>query len=128
MYPRWFNDRTPTTYVPPKDTMDRRYQGCTEHHIGCECREGHWNENVQDVHMELSYYLRAAAQVVGSHPTYGPDGDPLCQCTGCQIVRLAEDPKGLRAQARAQRRAAMEADLESEEKRKLDYDGPGVPF
>lgn len=128
MYPRWFNDRTPTTYVPPKDTLDPRYKACTDHRVGCDCREGNWNENVQDVHIELSHYVRAIAQVVGHHPTYGADDEPLCQCTGCQILRLAEDPKGLRAEARAQRKAAEKAEVEAREKRNLDYDGPGVPF
>ncbi|WP_431889385.1 hypothetical protein [Nocardiopsis alba] len=127
-YPRWFNDRTPTTYVPPANTLDPRYASCTTHRIGCECREGHWHENVQEYRLELSYYQKAVTQIVGDHPTYGSDDEPLCRCTGCQIVRLARDPKGLIAAARAERRAAEKAEVEAEERRRLDYDGSEVPF
>jgi hypothetical protein len=101
-------------YDTPRDTMDRRYRLCTDHHPACDCREAELAEQLGEYRAEETQMRRAAARLLVGHRVhdYGDDccqfaqglsreevgeetwwryisGDgPLaCQCTGCQIVR-----------------------------------------
>ena len=40
-----FHDGTKLAYDIPKDTLDKRYAACCEHHPACDCREAEMSED-----------------------------------------------------------------------------------
>lgn len=99
-------------YDVPKDTMDRRYAECTDHHPACDCREAHIAEALSEHQAERKDFWDAAAKELIGHRLkdfgdIGPpaslsraelgdemwwryisgDGPLACQCTGCRIAR-----------------------------------------
>jgi len=93
---RKFDDGTPLLYLPPKNTLDPRYSRCRVHRVGCDCWEGHRNEDLQELRWELDQWRDTATEVLAGHPTIvdvhdgrGGHGVVACQCTGCQIARAA---------------------------------------
>jgi hypothetical protein len=98
-----FADNSTADYTPPVNTLDPRYAACTDHRVGCDCREADLREDIVDIRADYAILKAAVERVVGNHPTYLPPapnptntGDayketPGCQCTGCQIVRLVDD-------------------------------------
>lgn len=90
-----FHDGSSVTYAPPKDTCDARYKACMHHRVACDCREAEFAENVSEWRAERKLTENAINEVLRGHQTwaYNDDGrDEMaeCQCTGCQIVRLAD--------------------------------------
>ena len=98
-----FSDDTTSDYKPPVNTLDPRYTACTDHRVGCDCREADLREDIVDIRADYDALKAAIERVVGDHPTYlEPEPSPHntgasykerpgCQCTGCQIVRLVDD-------------------------------------
>lgn len=89
-----FQDGTQLIYTPPRDTIDPRYDACTDHHVACDCREAEH----QEWQSEASGYNRLMrevfARVLADHQTRVVLSDPFtdptnkpCMCTGCQIAR-----------------------------------------
>lgn len=89
-----FQDGTQLIYTPPRDTLDARYDACTEHHVACDCREAEHHE----WQLEASGYSRlmrdAFTRILADHQTRAVGPDPFtaatyrpCMCTGCQIAR-----------------------------------------
>jgi hypothetical protein len=82
-------------YVPPRDTLDPRYERCTRHHTACDCREAVWAEHLAELIADTRDLQRACDQLLAGHNTYGEvfldDGRHVvgtpCMCTGCQIAR-----------------------------------------
>jgi hypothetical protein len=97
-----FADGSTSDYTPPSSTVDPRYEACTEHRVGCDCREADLREDIVDIRADYTVLKAAVERVVGDHPTYlepepSPNNTgasykekPGCQCTGCQIVRLVD--------------------------------------
>ena len=100
--------RPKVAYVPPRNTMDPRFDACTDHHVACDCREAEHAEMLQEWRSERQESDDAFAQILAGHATYawsvyrrtvvGWVGDSpvekfaeipeqLCMCTGCQIAR-----------------------------------------
>lgn len=96
--------------APPKHTADgHRWERCTDHRLGCDCREAELGERISELQGLLDEARAAAAEVLAGHRTFpesyrgrvtwGPDGlvvdraevdeDAVCQCTGCKIARKA---------------------------------------
>ena len=44
-----FADRSTSDYRPPINTLDQRYAACTDHHVGCDCREADLREDIVDI-------------------------------------------------------------------------------
>lgn len=83
-------DRTAIAYVRPRDTMDPRFEACTDHHVACDCREAEFAENESEARYERKATQQAFEAVLAGHDTYATDdGRPGCLCTGCQIARQA---------------------------------------
>jgi hypothetical protein len=76
-------------YVPPKNTLDPRYDACTDHHVACDCREAEFAEERAEQRMERQQMKAAFDAILAGHETrrYGDDGAPGCMCTGCQLAR-----------------------------------------
>lgn len=82
-------------YDRPRDTMDLRYAGCTQHHPACDCREAEFAEELFERAAALDGIEDAAQRVLAGHHTYAWRRDPVtgedvfcgCMCTGCQIAR-----------------------------------------
>jgi hypothetical protein len=79
-----FADGSTSDYKPPMDTMDDRYAACTDHRVGCDCREANLREDIVDTRAELWLLWAAINRVMGDHP----EG---CRCSGCEIVQLTHD-------------------------------------
>jgi len=95
-----FHDGSSVVYTLPTDTMDGRWKACTHHRVACDCREAEFAETVSELRYEMRAIQKAFADVLRGHQTWaetdnGPDEFAQCQCTGCQIVRLADT--GLRS-------------------------------
>lgn len=95
-----FHDGSRVTYAPPKDTCDARYKTCMHHRVACDCREAEFAEEISELRWQLRATQEAFAEVLKGHQTWaytesGEDAFAQCQCTGCQIVRLADT--GLRS-------------------------------
>lgn len=95
-----FHDGSRVTYAPPKDTCDARYKTCMHHRVACDCREAEFAEEISELRWQLRATQEAFAEVLKGHQTWaytesGEDEFAQCQCTGCQIVRLADT--GLRS-------------------------------
>lgn len=89
-----FADGTVTRYTPPRDTGDPRYEACTGHRPGCDCREAALAEEISELRAELNAARKAAKTVLAGHPTYAYERDAAggyreigCACTGCRIAR-----------------------------------------
>jgi hypothetical protein len=76
-----FADGSTSDYKPPFMTVDPRYSACSDHHVGCDCREAHLREDILEFKIEEQKWKTAAEEIVGGH-----DQD-TCMCTGCQIIR-----------------------------------------
>lgn len=82
---------------PPQSTLDRRWDACTEHHLACDCREAEMNEALSEYSGELRAADEASRRILTGHPTRlhvldpatGEWVDRSCQCTGCQLARVA---------------------------------------
>lgn len=78
---------------PPRDTLDPRWQRCTEHRTACDCREAERTEQITELAGEIRQVERVAQDLLAGHPIHGWSEDGYvslrCQCTGCQIVRAA---------------------------------------
>ena len=95
-----FHDGSRVVYSPPKDTMDVRWETCVHHRVACDCREAEHAETVSELRHEMRRVEKAFAEILKGHQTWaytatGEDEFAQCQCTGCQIVRLAD--AGLRS-------------------------------
>lgn len=91
-----FRDGSVASYAVPSNTLDPRWEKCTDHRQACDCREAELSEQIAELRAELGAVRKAARHVLAGHPTYAwedaPDGghrDVGCACTGCQIVREA---------------------------------------
>ncbi|MEV5211397.1 hypothetical protein AB0K35_28375 [Micromonospora sp. NPDC053740] len=76
-----FADGSTSDYNPPFMTVDPRYANCSDHHVGCDCREAHLREDILEFKIEEQIWRLAAEDIVGNHP------QDTCMCTGCQIIR-----------------------------------------
>lgn len=76
-----FSDGSTSDYTPPSMTVDPRYEACTDHHVGCDCREAHLREDILEYKIEERIWRLAAEEIVGSHE------QDTCMCSGCQIIR-----------------------------------------
>lgn len=95
-----FHDGSHVAYVPPKDTCDARYKACVHHRVACDCREAEFAEEISELRGQIRGTVQAFAEILKGHQTWaytesGEDEFAQCQCTGCQIVRLADT--GLRS-------------------------------
>lgn len=106
-----FQDGTRQVYAVPRDTMDGRYRACTTHRTACDCREAEHAETVSELRAEMRATQQAFAEVLKGHQTWaytdtGVDAFAQCQCTGCQIVRLADTGLRSASQVGSEREAA----------------------
>lgn len=89
--PHWRDRDQPqpsVAYVPPKNTLDPRYDACTEHRVACDCREAEFAEERAEQRMERKQMQDAFSEILAGHVTRNYDSDaPGCMCTGCQIAR-----------------------------------------
>lgn len=76
-----FHDDTRLDYEPPRNTMDPRYAACTKHHVACDCREGEYQEEIDELRSEWTQFRTVLATVLDGHRAH------YCMCTGCQIAR-----------------------------------------
>lgn len=95
-----FYDGSSVVYTPPTDTLDDRYRACINHRVACDCREAEFAETFSELRAEIRRVEKAFAEVLKGHQTWaytatGEDEFAQCQCTGCQVVRLAD--AGLRS-------------------------------
>jgi hypothetical protein len=75
-------------YAPPKNTLDPRYDQCTEHRVACDCREAEFAEELNEHRMERQQMKAAFDEMLAGHETWRRSEDsPGCMCTGCQIAR-----------------------------------------
>lgn len=44
-----FVDGSSSDYAPPINTVDPRYRACTEHRVGCDCREADLREEIVEL-------------------------------------------------------------------------------
>lgn len=90
-----FHDGTKQAYTVPRSTLDPRYSACVDHHRACDCREAMLAEDKAEYRSMLNGAEKAAVDVLRGHAThaYTSDGEidyaRRCQCTGCQIARVA---------------------------------------
>lgn len=104
-----FQDGTRIVADPPKNTLDSRYEFCTDHHTACVCREAELNETIAEYRALYREAVDAVNEILAGHvtfPEYGRikraywagselvreweyDETIVCQCTGCQIARKA---------------------------------------
>lgn len=89
---RFIRTNANAIYTPPANTLDPRYDACTDHHVACDCREAVHAEIAHEYRMEAEYWrterdalTRKFTEVLAGHPTFA---DKPCQCTGCQLARL----------------------------------------
>ncbi len=86
-------DKGRVVYTPPKDTLDPRYEVCTDHRVACDCREAEFAEERAEARAEWQALREAFDQHLAGHPTrlWDDKGDEqsACQCTGCRIARAA---------------------------------------
>lgn len=76
-------------YDPPASTLDPRVEACTDHYVACDCREACMAEDRSEIRSEFRAIHQAFDMVLAGHPTR-TDGDARpCQCSGCQIARIA---------------------------------------
>ncbi|MER6171312.1 hypothetical protein [Streptosporangium sp. NPDC001681] len=77
----------------PANTLDPRYDACSEHRTACDCREAMFAENVSEQRAEWEHAKRMFNEVLEGHPTYAydkhgkPDEQAQCKCSGCVIAR-----------------------------------------
>ncbi len=91
-----FTDGTTSDYKPPFLTVDPRAIACTEHRVGCDCREAWLREDILEWKIEYQILKQAADDIVGDHE------QETCMCSGCQILRhTGTVSKRMIAQARA---------------------------
>lgn len=76
-----FADGTTLDYRPPINTLDPRHAACTEHRVGCDCREADLREDIVDSRAELDGLRKALTEVLAGHAAC------CCRCTGCEIAR-----------------------------------------
>ncbi len=76
-----FSDGSTSDYKPPFMTVDPRWAACTDHHVGCDCREADLREDILEYKIEERIWRDAAEEIVGEHE------QKTCMCTGCQIIR-----------------------------------------
>lgn len=89
-YPHCYGPNGHALYTPPKDTLDPRFEACTDHHPACDCREAEFAEDKQERRAWKREVEAAFNEILAGHPTYTRrEGDAPCQCTGCQIARAA---------------------------------------
>ncbi len=88
-------DRAPkVVYTPPRNTLDPRYEECTDHRVACDCREAEFAEERAEYRFEREAMQAAFDEHLAGHPTrlWDDKGNDLpgCQCTGCRIARAVE--------------------------------------
>lgn len=76
-------------YDIPRNTLDPRVEQCTDHHVACDCREALMAEDLKEIRLEYRAVEQAFTTILAGHPTRTSDDAKPCQCTGCQIARLA---------------------------------------
>ena len=74
-------------YTPPRNTIDPRYDACTDHHVACDCREAEFAEYRAEAQADHQLIQAAFDRLLAGHPTRTYDDSPPCQCSGCQIAR-----------------------------------------
>lgn len=84
-----FGEGGMVAYEPPANTLDPRYDACTDHHVACDCREAEHAEYRSESHADRQALVEAAARILAGHPTWADDDASSCQCTGCQLARAA---------------------------------------
>ena len=100
-------DTPKVAYVPPRNTTDPRYARCTDHRVGCDCREAELAEAIAEWRAEYEYLKDAVFRHTHGHATraefyrrefvrwegdtavwrYVEALDGRCECTGCRIAR-----------------------------------------
>lgn len=106
-----FQDGSRVVYTAPRDTCDARYRTCVHHRVACDCREAESAETISELRAEMRATQKAFAEVLKGHQTWaytdaGVDEFAQCQCTGCQIVRLADAGLRSASQVGSEREAA----------------------
>jgi hypothetical protein len=76
-----FADGSTSDYRPPVNTLDPRYEACTDHRVGCDCREADLREDIVDIRAEWQGVRKALTDVLAGHPGC------CCRCPGCEIAR-----------------------------------------
>lgn len=88
-----FRDGTRMVADPPRNTMDARWQACTDHHLACDCREAELAEEIAEQHAVRGEVEKAAQRVLAGHriDAWSADGSRFagCECTGCRLAREA---------------------------------------
>jgi len=89
-------------YTPPQNTLDPRYDACTDHHVACDCREAEfaeerheWRYERDAIRQAFDAIRQAFDDILAGHSThihgepnpYTGRADQPCMCTGCQIAR-----------------------------------------
>lgn len=74
-------------YTPPANTLDPRYEACSDHHVACDCREAEHAEYRLEVKSTLAALQAAIDEVCLNHPTTAYVEGVPCQCSGCVIAR-----------------------------------------
>lgn len=76
-----FHDGTRIEFDRPINTLDPRYPQCTDHRVGCICREAEWSEEVSEYRGEWQQFRKVLGDVLAGHAAC------CCRCTGCEIAR-----------------------------------------
>ncbi|SEU46388.1 hypothetical protein [Nonomuraea wenchangensis] len=78
---------------PPKNTLDPRWETCTDHRTACDCREAIFAEDLAELRAERDMLLGTLREELAGHATraYTSDGardeQAECKCIGCGIAR-----------------------------------------
>ena len=85
----WGSPSPSVAYDRPKNTLDPRVEACTDHHVACDCREAALAEDLSEFRAEFNAIKQAFSMVLAGHPTRTKGDAKPCQCSGCQIARIA---------------------------------------
>lgn len=110
-------------YRVPRNTLDERYEQCTNHRVACDCREAELNEQLEEHRLEWQALRRVTRSALAGHQLEDPRewrgrdrrSPGLCLCSGCVITR-------------AHGGAFRYGDVDWDTGRVLPVEPAGVPF
>jgi len=76
-----FRDGTRQSFDQPLNTLDPRYDRCTDHRTACICREAEWSEEVHEYRAEWQSMRKVLGEVLAGHDA------TVCHCAGCEIAK-----------------------------------------
>jgi hypothetical protein len=89
----WFRGQpVAVTSSPPDNTLDPRYDACTDHHLACDCREAQLSEDMRELRDERWRLRQRLGTALADHPTRvyvngHRRADLECRCLGCDLAR-----------------------------------------